>query len=163
MKFNVLREHLGDKFYKEGDIRDADPMNVASLVRNGILRASDDLQGDVGGVIHSDAGTSSINFAEDGRMSIVADTFTISEKVRTDTASHDSTQVGVDIAAANVGTIDAGQVNTDIATIDAVADVSAQANSDPDAVKDIVLVEEKVDTAPASNKAEGRSPKNKGE
>lgn len=38
MKYDVLREHIGDKFYKSGDVRDAEPMTVAHLVRNGVLR-----------------------------------------------------------------------------------------------------------------------------
>ncbi len=42
MKFAVLREHIGDKFYKEGDIRDADELTVKNLVRNGVLRPISD-------------------------------------------------------------------------------------------------------------------------
>ncbi len=42
MKFEVLREHIGDKFYKEGDTRDADEITVKQLVRNGVLRPISD-------------------------------------------------------------------------------------------------------------------------
>lgn len=42
MKFEVLREHIGDKFYKEGDTRDADELTVKQLVRNGVLRPISD-------------------------------------------------------------------------------------------------------------------------
>ncbi len=38
MKFDVLRRHIGDKLYEEGDQRDADERDVAHLVRNGVLR-----------------------------------------------------------------------------------------------------------------------------
>ncbi|MBK3745925.1 hypothetical protein G3A39_43035, partial [Paraburkholderia aspalathi] len=38
MKFEVLREHIGDKFYKTGDVREVDQMSVVHLVRNGVLR-----------------------------------------------------------------------------------------------------------------------------
>lgn len=35
--FKVLRGHLGDRFYAEGDTREAAPADVAHLVRNGVL------------------------------------------------------------------------------------------------------------------------------
>ena len=35
--FKVLRQHHGDKPYAEGDIREADPRDVAHLVANGVL------------------------------------------------------------------------------------------------------------------------------
>lgn len=38
MQFEVLREHIGDRFYKTGDIREVDEMSVNHLVRNGVLR-----------------------------------------------------------------------------------------------------------------------------
>ena len=37
MKYEVKREHFGDKFYKTGDIREADPMTVKHLVDKGVL------------------------------------------------------------------------------------------------------------------------------
>lgn len=37
MKFKVKREHFGDKFYKSGEIREADPVSVKHLVDKGIL------------------------------------------------------------------------------------------------------------------------------
>lgn len=37
MKYDVKREHFGDKFYKTGDIREADPMTVKHLVDKGVL------------------------------------------------------------------------------------------------------------------------------
>lgn len=39
MKFKVLREHHGDKDYKAGDERNADPADVAHLVEKGVLAA----------------------------------------------------------------------------------------------------------------------------
>ncbi len=37
MKYEVKREHFGDKFYKSGDTREADPVSVKHLVDKGIL------------------------------------------------------------------------------------------------------------------------------
>lgn len=37
MKFEVKREHFGDKFYKSGDTREADPVSVKHLVDKGVL------------------------------------------------------------------------------------------------------------------------------
>lgn len=37
MKFKVLREHYGDRDYKTGDTRNADPTDVAHLVSLGVL------------------------------------------------------------------------------------------------------------------------------
>lgn len=36
-KYNVLRQHYGDKPYAEGDTREADERDVAHLVANGVL------------------------------------------------------------------------------------------------------------------------------
>lgn len=37
MKYDVLRQHLGDKAYAKGDVRDAREADVAHLVRLGVL------------------------------------------------------------------------------------------------------------------------------
>ena len=37
MKYTVLREHLGDRDYRPGDEREADPSSVAHLVALGVL------------------------------------------------------------------------------------------------------------------------------
>ena len=37
MKYDVRREHLGDKLYSVGDEREANPNDVAHLVKNGVL------------------------------------------------------------------------------------------------------------------------------
>lgn len=37
-EYEVLRQHLGDKEYAQGDIRTANPRDVAHLVKNGVLR-----------------------------------------------------------------------------------------------------------------------------
>lgn len=37
MKYIVKRAHLGDKPYAVGDLREADPTDVAHLVRSGLL------------------------------------------------------------------------------------------------------------------------------
>ena len=37
MKYEVKREHFGDKFYKSGDTREADPVSVKHLVDKGVL------------------------------------------------------------------------------------------------------------------------------
>lgn len=40
MKYHVLRRHIGDKLYEEGDEREADEGDVAHLVKNGVLQPS---------------------------------------------------------------------------------------------------------------------------
>lgn len=35
--YKVKRDHFGDKFYSEGDEREADPNLVVHLVKNGVL------------------------------------------------------------------------------------------------------------------------------
>ncbi|SHI90920.1 hypothetical protein [Wenxinia saemankumensis] len=35
--FTVLRRHQGDRFYEEGDTREANPTDVAHLVESGVL------------------------------------------------------------------------------------------------------------------------------
>lgn len=37
MKFNVIRQHLGDKMYMPGDEREASQSDVQHLVSNGVL------------------------------------------------------------------------------------------------------------------------------
>lgn len=37
MKYDVLREHDGDRFYRKGDVREADASTVTHLVRLGVL------------------------------------------------------------------------------------------------------------------------------
>ena len=37
MKFNVIRQHLGDKMYMPGDEREATQAEVRHLVANGVL------------------------------------------------------------------------------------------------------------------------------
>lgn len=37
MKYTVMRAHVGDQGYAEGDEREADPNDVAHLVANGVL------------------------------------------------------------------------------------------------------------------------------
>lgn len=41
-KYRVLREHLGDKPYAEGHVRDADEVHVTHLVRAGVLKEMTD-------------------------------------------------------------------------------------------------------------------------
>lgn len=41
MKYTVLREHLGDRDYRPGDEREADPSSVAHLVALGVLAPVD--------------------------------------------------------------------------------------------------------------------------
>ena len=38
MQFEVMRQHLGDRFYNEGDIREANEPDVAHLIKNSVLR-----------------------------------------------------------------------------------------------------------------------------
>ncbi len=35
--YKVLRQHLGDKMYMPGDVRKAEPADVAHLVKSGVL------------------------------------------------------------------------------------------------------------------------------
>lgn len=42
MKFLVMRPHQGDKWYRDGDIREARESEVAHLVRGGVLRKMDE-------------------------------------------------------------------------------------------------------------------------
>lgn len=39
MKFKVIREHLGDKFYRSGDVREANERDVKHLIKKGVLVA----------------------------------------------------------------------------------------------------------------------------
>lgn len=80
MKYDVLREHIGDKFYKSGDVRDAEPMTVAHLVRNGVLRpvadssTPDHADADFDQQVVSGADTALLIGQQDaGRMDSVAD------------------------------------------------------------------------------------------
>ena len=41
MKYDVLRRHIGDKLYEQGDEREAKESDVAHLVNNGVLRPVD--------------------------------------------------------------------------------------------------------------------------
>lgn len=36
-RYNVLRQHIGDRDYLPGDTREADPAQVAHLVASGVL------------------------------------------------------------------------------------------------------------------------------
>lgn len=36
-RFKVLRGHIGDRAYAEGDVREATAIDVAHLVKNGVL------------------------------------------------------------------------------------------------------------------------------
>lgn len=38
MQFEVMRQHLGDRFYSEGDTREANEQDVMHLIKNGVLR-----------------------------------------------------------------------------------------------------------------------------
>lgn len=38
MQFEVMRQHLGDRFYNEGDTREANEQDVMHLIKNGVLR-----------------------------------------------------------------------------------------------------------------------------
>lgn len=38
MKYEVIRQHQGDKFYLPGDERDASETDVAHLVKSGVLQ-----------------------------------------------------------------------------------------------------------------------------
>ena len=40
MRYEVQREHFGDRFYRTGEVRDVDASSVAHLVRAGILVAA---------------------------------------------------------------------------------------------------------------------------
>jgi len=42
MKFNVIRQHLGDRLYWAGDEREAEEKDVLHLVQNGVLVAKSD-------------------------------------------------------------------------------------------------------------------------
>lgn len=42
MEYLVKREHIGDKLYVPGDTREAEPADVAHLVRLGVLEGGDD-------------------------------------------------------------------------------------------------------------------------
>lgn len=37
MQYHVMRQHLGDRLYRRGEIRDARPSEVAHLVDAGVL------------------------------------------------------------------------------------------------------------------------------
>lgn len=37
MKYNVIRQHLGDKMYMPGDSREASPGEVKHLLANGVI------------------------------------------------------------------------------------------------------------------------------
>ena len=38
MKYEVLRRHQGDKFYEQGDERNASEVDVSHLVKSGVLK-----------------------------------------------------------------------------------------------------------------------------
>ena len=38
MQFEVMRQHIGDRFYNEGDTREANEQDVMHLIKNGVLR-----------------------------------------------------------------------------------------------------------------------------
>ncbi|MEH6721047.1 MAG: hypothetical protein V7704_19380 [Aurantimonas endophytica] len=40
MKFEVIRQHLGDRMYMPGDEREISEADAAALVKNGVLKAS---------------------------------------------------------------------------------------------------------------------------
>lgn len=42
MKYIVKRQHLGDRLYAAGEIRDADPNDVGHLVAAGVLSEPDE-------------------------------------------------------------------------------------------------------------------------
>lgn len=37
MKYDVKREHIGDRLYRKGEVRECNPSTVTHLVRKGIL------------------------------------------------------------------------------------------------------------------------------
>lgn len=37
MQYEVRRQHFGDKMYYAGDIREAEPRDVAHLIKSGVL------------------------------------------------------------------------------------------------------------------------------
>ncbi|WP_427024716.1 hypothetical protein ACP4J4_01755 [Aureimonas ureilytica] len=39
-QFEVVREHLGDRLYAAGEVREAKEADVVHLVRNGVLRVA---------------------------------------------------------------------------------------------------------------------------
>lgn len=41
MKFNVIRQHFGDKMYMPGDEREASESDVAHLVKAGVLEKAE--------------------------------------------------------------------------------------------------------------------------
>lgn len=42
MKYDVLREHFGDRFYRRGEQREAQASSVTHLVRAGVLAEAED-------------------------------------------------------------------------------------------------------------------------
>ncbi|MCI0999199.1 hypothetical protein HWD97_03795 [Ochrobactrum sp. C6C9] len=98
MKFDVLREHIGDKFYKTGDIRESDELTVKHLIRNGVLRACSDtsdnkdgidldsigsgdtVQGDVGSLAFTDASAIVPGSSDDADTGARADGVAISQQ-----------------------------------------------------------------------------------
>lgn len=149
MKFAVLREHIGDKFYKEGDTRDADELTVKQLVRNGVLRPISDekasrvapiqqLQGVATGDVN--AGT-----ADSGNAAPDGDDGTLSghtgSTIETGAAQAETL---ADIAQSGSGVTDDGISSGDVAV---TQDGSVSAGKSDDKAE--------------LNKAEGSAPKNK--
>lgn len=142
MKFEVLREHIGDKFYKEGDTRDADELTVKQLVRNGVLRPISD---------EKSSSTASINQLQGGTSPGAINAVATSAVANPDS----------DIGNANdqaVVTTEAGAVQAETIAATVADDVTMNTTaSDPATVS----TEQKSEVDASQNKAEPSTPKNK--
>lgn len=142
MKFEVLREHIGDKFYKEGDTRDADELTVKQLVRNGVLRPiSDEKSSSAASIDQSQAGTNGgDNSAPSGSASANSDGNDGTAGDQTDDAQK------------------AGEVQTEALAATSAKDITVTKVSGEPAV---TSNEQKSEGDAAQNKAEPAAPKNK--
>ncbi|PQZ51891.1 hypothetical protein CQ052_05225 [Ochrobactrum sp. MYb15] len=142
MKFEVLREHIGDKFYKEGDTRDADELTVKQLVRNGVLRPISDEKASSAASIEQlqGAATAGGSSAPSGSASANSD----SDKG----AAGDRTGV----------TTEAGAVQTEALAATSAEDITVtEASGEPALTSN----DQKSEGDASQNKAESAAPKNK--
>ena len=142
MKFEVLREHIGDKFYKEGDTRDADELTVKQLVRNGVLRPISD---------EKSSSTASIEQLQRAETAGDSSTPTSSANANPDSGN----------GTAGDQTDDAekpGSVQTEaLAATSAEDTMVTKASGEPDVTSN----DQKSEGDAAQNKAEPAAPKNK--
>ncbi|MGO1160548.1 hypothetical protein ACTOV4_01160 [Brucella sp. C7-11G] len=142
MKFEVLREHIGDKFYKEGDARDADELTVKQLVRNGVLRPISDEKASSTASIDQLQGATT---ADDGSAS------TVSKSENSD-SSNGAT------ADQTAATTEAGAVQTEALAAQAADDITMNTTTGE---LTTVSTDQKSDGEASQNKAEPAAPKNK--